>query len=588
MKNIISWNKMVSASSVRNYLLKDTLSDWLKHYHILNIHKYKNKNIYAKIMKKTNDNRNNNKKYKNNCSNKFLNYIMNQGNKFEEKVYNELKNKYNCVKVAESYQVRDVEKFKYTIECMKKGYDIIYQGVFHSYKYNLYGCPDLLVRSDKLKHIFNCDIVSDYKSSHLGLNYHYVVIDVKHSTIQMASNGINIINSNSVPAYKGQVYIYNKILGEIQDYEPQYGYILGKKYQFKNYNNYNYLNQLAVIDYHNYDSKYIEEVDKAIKWLIRVREEGMNWNMYPLPSIPELYPNMKVNNYNNIKEKINNEIGEITNIWYCGIKNRDNCHNKDIYSWKDNNCNSDTLGFKSGKKAKIINNIININRNDKENIYLDELYNYDWDNFSDNKKEFYLDFETMDKNMSNLTGGSNQFIFMIGIGWEENNKWMFKCFYLQELNESEERRILNEFFNFIKKKEEEFNQESLLLHWTKAEPRFLEKSCSKYNLNYKIKDINFFDLYDLFVDNYITIKGCFNYSLKNVSRAMHQNNMINTLWDKNNPCSNGLNAVFYANEYYNNNYNKDIINNIVNYNEIDCKVMYEILKYLRKSYQKNK
>ena len=33
--------------------------------------------------------------------------------------------------------------------------------------------------------------------------------------------------------------------------------------------------------------------------------------------------------------------------------------------------------------------------------------------------------------MSNLTGGSNQYIFMIGIGWEENNKWEFKCFYLK-------------------------------------------------------------------------------------------------------------------------------------------------------------
>ena len=134
---------------------------------------------------------------------------------------------------------------------MKKGYDIIYQGVFHSYKYKLYGCPDLLVRSDKLKEIFNCDIVSDNYSDNLNLDYHYVVIDIKHSTIKMAANGINIINCNQIPAYKGQVYIYNKILGEIQNYEPPYGYILGKKYEFKNYTNIDYLNNLAVIDFKN-------------------------------------------------------------------------------------------------------------------------------------------------------------------------------------------------------------------------------------------------------------------------------------------------------------------------------------------------
>ena len=572
MENNISWDKMISASSVRNYLLKDTLSDWLKHYHIVDVHKiHPQKNVFTKTIRKP--------KNKNNI---FLNYIMEQGNKFEQKVYEELEQKYNCIKVAESYEARSVEKFKETVECMKKGYDIIYQGVFHSYKYNLYGCPDLLVRSDKLKEIFNCDIVGENKS--YNSTYHYVVIDIKHSSINMAANGINIINSNQIPAYKGQVYIYNKILGEIQDYEPRYGYILGKKYEFKNYDNYDYLNHLAVIDFEDYDKKYVDEVNKAIKWLLRVREEGTEWKLLPLPTIPELYPNMKVNNFNNIKEKLNNEIGEITGIWNCSVKNRENCHKRKIYTWKDKKCNSETLGFKPSKRAKIIDNIINVNRNN-ENIYLDELYAYDWDNFSDNKKEFYLDFETVDKNMSNLTGGSNQYIFMIGIGWEENNKWEFKCFYLNELSGRDERNMLNDFFNFVRQKEKEFRQDALLIHWTKAEPQFLKKSCSKYNLNYKIDELNFFDMYDLFVDNFISVKGCFNYSLKSVARAMYDNRMIETLWDKDSVCSNGLNAMYYANEYYKgNNKNSDIMESIINYNEIDCKVMYEILNYLKKSY----
>ena len=573
MENNISWDKMISASSVRNYMLKDTLSDWLKYYRIVDVHNIHNKkNVFTKTIRKP--------KNKNNV---FLNYIMEQGNEFEKKVYDELKSKYNCIKVAESYEARDIKKFKDTIECMKKGYDIIYQGVFHSYKYKLYGCPDLLVRSDKLKEIFNCDIVSDYKSVDLNLDYHYVVIDIKHSTISMAANGINIINSNQIPAYKGQVYIYNKILGEIQNYEPRYGYILGKKYEFKNYDNYDYLNQLAVIDFNEYDNKYIDEVNKAIIWISRVREEGGKWKLLPLPSIPELYPNMKVNNFNNIKEKLNNEIGEITGIWNCSIKNRENCHKRKIYTWKDENCNSETLGFKPSKRAKIVDNIISINRNNKNEIYLDQLYAYDWDNFSENKKEFYLDFETIDKNMNNLTGGSNQFIFMIGIGWEENNQWKYKCFYLKDLTNRDERNMLNEFFTFLKNKEKEFNQESILLHWTKAEPQFLKKSCSKYNMNFNLENIEYFDLYDLFVDNFVSIKGCFNYSLKNVARAMFNNGMIDTLWDKDNVCSNGLNAMYYALEYYKGD-NLGIMKSIINYNEIDCKVMYEILKYLRKSY----
>ena len=50
MENNISWDKMISASSVGNYLLKDTLSDWLKHYHIVDVHNIHNKKYLLKLL----------------------------------------------------------------------------------------------------------------------------------------------------------------------------------------------------------------------------------------------------------------------------------------------------------------------------------------------------------------------------------------------------------------------------------------------------------------------------------------------------------------------------------------------------------
>ena len=464
MKRNICWNNMISASSIRNFLLNDTLSDWLKYYNIIDVNQAHHKNILTKTIRKT--------KSKNNV---FIDFIMNQGNEFEKFVYDELKSKYNCIQIAESYEARDVGKFENTVECMKKGYDIIYQGVFHSYTNNLYGCPDLLVRSDKLSEIFNCKIIDNVNSQKLNTNFHYVIIDIKHSNITMAANGINITNSNQIPAYKGQVYIYNKILGEIQGYQPRYGYILGKKYQYKNYDNYDYLSTLAVIDYKEYDKKYVQLVDDAVKWISNMRTNGHKWKLLPLPSVPELYPNMKVNNYNTFKEKLNKEIGEITGIWNCSIKNRENCHKRKIYSWKDEDCNSETMGFKPSKRAKIVDNIITINRENDKDINLEELFIYDWDNFSENKKEFYIDFETFDSNMGNLTGSSNNYIFMIGIGWEEHNKWNYKCFYLKQLSNRDERNLITDFYSFINDKSKTFNQQPILLHWTKAEQIFLKK-----------------------------------------------------------------------------------------------------------------
>ena len=81
---------------------------------------------------------------------------------------------------------------------MENGIEIIYQGVLHDYKNNIYGCPDLLVRSDRMKDLFrNTEFDDDNlkkESTKLNLPFHYVVIDIKHSTLYMASNNINLLN----------------------------------------------------------------------------------------------------------------------------------------------------------------------------------------------------------------------------------------------------------------------------------------------------------------------------------------------------------------------------------------------------------
>jgi hypothetical protein len=62
--------------------------------------------------------------------------------------------------------------------------------------------------------------------------------------------------------------------------------------------------------------------------------------------------------------------------------------------------------------------------------------------------------------------------------------------------------------------------------------------------------------------------------------------LIETSWDENNKCDNGLNAMFLANEIYEKKDNVELTDmpDIVNYNEVDCKVLYEIITYLRKNH----
>ena len=69
---------------------------------------------------------------------------------------------------------------------------------------------------------------------------------------------------------------------------------------------------------------------------------------------------------------------------------------------------------------------------------------------------------------------------------------------------------------------------------------------------------------------------------------MYKNKLINTCWDSSSICSNGLEAMFLAYNLYKNNdfidCNDNIMKEIIKYNIIDCKVMWEILSYLRNNY----
>ena len=98
----------------------------------------------------------------------------------------------------------------------------------------------------------------------------------------------------------------------------------------------------------------------------------------------------------------------------------------------------------------------------------------------------------------------------------------------------------------------------------------------------------FLDLYQLFRVEPIAVNGALNYSLKSIAKAMNKHNLIKTSWDSRNPCSNGLNAMLLAHKAY-----KDtkeimdeknlIMRDIIHYNEVDCKVLWEIINYLREN-----
>ena len=87
----------------------------------------------------------------------------------------------------------------------------------------------------------------------------------------------------------------------------------------------------------------------------------------------------------------------------------------------------------------------------------------------------------------------------------------------------------------------------------------------------------------------IIVQGVFKFGLKSIGKALYRNKLIQTTWDEN---DNGLDSMLQFKDICKS-HNKKIplkryleIKSIINYNRIDCQVLYEIVELLRDKYKR--
>ena len=560
----------VSATQTKNFLLDEPLLDWLDIYG-------NSQNIFP-----------------NQVDNKlFPNFLMNKGIQFEQYVVQLLESKHPIYKLPDN--INFTKRNSKTIKAMEEGKLIIYQGgIFHP-ELKIYGIPDLLVRSDYLNHIIIDPILSNQDINipcKYSQNWHYRVIDIKFSTLYLSSDAQHLLNNKMTIVYKGQLTIYNECLGYTQQYKPNNAYILGRKWQYQNnnttYSGFNCLEKLGLVNFEK-ESNIIKKTFEAINWIQELRKNGHIWTIQP-PSIKELYPNLS-NKYDypwhNIKKIIAQQIGDITLLWQCGVKERNYSHNTGIQRW-DNIIDPSINLNVFGKKAKIIDNIITTNKNNDIKLSPRRIKNWNClQKIKPTQLYFICDFETTNDLNTEFNHSSNgTIIFMIGCitvyynqyGIQERDFQSFTC---NQLSHQQEFYIINEWINYMNTYAQIFKIDNpIIYHWSKAEPSLYNHALNKYNCQYIWGSLNYIDVLDIFKEEPITVKGAFSYNLKDISRALYNNKLINTLWD--NQDIDGQEAMIYAWQWNTDSQNNmDIIHKIQKYNYIDCKVIDDILELLR-------
>ena len=570
-KPIIDHKKYVSASKLKNYVFEDTLSDWLDEF-------YNKSNSY-----KTNNT------YKTTNINVSQSDLFKKGIKFEQDIINQIQKKFSgeyVIIATEPKHSLEVSKFYDTLNAIKNNVPIIIHGVLHDNINKTFGVPDIIIRSDYLNKLVKEPITQNTQNTqNIFGGPHYVIIDIKFSTIYLKNKNKSIKNTPLTKYYKTQICLYNIILGIVQGYTPEKAYILAKNIIGYKKNIFTPFDKLAPIEYKKDDKMIIKLCRSAISWIIYMRTNGQSWDPEK-PHIIELLPNIKTNNicsnkWYRYKKRLIYKRSDILEIWNCNTHHRINAIKNGIYCWRTQGCTAKILGIKNNNKTtKIINLMFKMNQHGSKlnNFYPNKIKN-NYGNWKEGgSSEFFIDFET-------TSDDKNNYIFIIGLGYIKplDNEWVYKYFHINKLNEDAEEKMLHEFFNFLAT-----YKEVALYHWGHFEETTLNKKIKKYKFDrvcsphFGIK-YKFIDMIKIFKQEPIIIRGALNFGLKTIAIAMFENKFINVSWDNNN-FTNGYEASNAAKKIYNTAtsvINNIEFNNIIKYNETDCRVLYEILIFLR-------
>ena len=612
------WRQWVSAGRTRNWMLDDPLIDWLQ--------------LYGRsrdyIPKQDLDNYNKDLD--------FVEFIFTKGNEFEDGILRLLQERFEVTTIAEDYrEIRELDKAISTFEAMKHGAPIIYQGVLRDAHSMTYGSPDFLVRSDVLHSLFPESVVEQAASvsaPDLGAaSWHYIVVDTKFTTLHLNAAGTELGNEGSAPAYKAQLYIYNRMLGRLQGFEPAQSFILGRGWQRTQssitYRSSSAMDMLGPVPQDGVVANRIPistKVEEALDWVRRVRTEGKDWQLLPEPSVPELYPNMSnmddadmmmqlepaemepdvkedgsPGQWVSVKKWLAGELKELTQLWWVGVRGRRQAHSDGWRRWDDRDLTATAVGVTGGVRAATLNRILEVNTEDDGplvrpmRIYKGRDY---W--HATPAVEFYVDFEyctDLDDDFSNLPErGGQPLIFMIGSGHVEDGEWQFKSLVANRLTEEEELRIIREWVNHmsaVRDRLDPGNANPRIFHWSHAEVTALENAHNSARARHgKCAEWPEFDWYDFWAkvmrEEPVVVRGALGFGLKAVANAMHSHNIIETSW-VDSPVD-GLGAMVGAWRCEEEAEKRGVpmtelplMHEIVRYNEVDCKVMMEIVRYLR-------
>jgi len=588
------WAQWVSATAARNHVLGDPLLDWLNLFGVE--HGYQRDNELPGFDPRTD----------------FTEFIFSQGHGFEEAVLAHLRSLTEVVTISSGREdIRELETAERTFRAMAEGVPIIHQGVLRDPEHRTFGAPDLLIRSDVLRRLFPSaieELEAALPAPDLGRgNWHYRVVDVKFTTLHFLAGG-TLANGGSSPAYKVQLHVYNRALGRIQGMQPDTSYLLGRGWEQTvkavTSRGTSCLDRLAPVPQFGElakDRSISGATAAAWEWVREVRRSGAEWRILPEPTRTELYPdssNQQDGPWHQAKRRIAEELEDLTLLWQVGVPGRHKGHAAGVHRWRDPRCTPAIMGVTGDKRAPVLQAMLDMNRTAEGAPVRPAHISAAEDQWRRTPAlEFYVDFETVSDIADDFSRiperGGQALIFMIGCGHIENGLWQFRCFVPGALTEDGEAAIIDDWLahmEAVRQRLAPAGDPPRVMHWSPAEVSNFETAYNSAKMRHPGKNWpspRWFDFLNRVVKaEPVIVRGAMAFGLKSVAKAMHEQRLIETLWGDG--PADGLGAMTGA--WWCQGESRrtgvalpeiDLMQELMRYNEVDCRVMMEAIHYFR-------
>ena len=531
------WDEWVSATKLRGYLLKNTLGDWL--------------DLYGAAHAFVRDDRR--EGYDERLD--FFRFVTDQGVAFEDAAAAYLANGSDVIRIgASGLDSQELNKAKETFAALADGREIVHQAILWNPANGTYGVPDFLIRSDVFERLFPDHLEpgeAERQAPELDRPWHYLVLDAKFTKLRLGKGRKNVLtHGTSTPAYRGQLFVYNAALGRLQGYTPPGAFLIGRGYEHtytRKKQKFEIRSDVAVERFGQVpmDDDLRKTTTEAAEWIRRLRREGGGWSPLPEPSVPELEP-----------------AGNAPAPWSDAIRS--------IARQRREAIHPDPPGP----------------------AVLPERVTVEEEHWRERPPlEFFVDFETvndLDDDFSAFPqAGGQAMISMIGCGHVEDGAWQFRCFVAERLDAASEARIVEAWLDHMDELSRRFRVEHpRIFHWADAERAWYE-SAWKRHPDEGWRDLNLFDLLKrVFRAQPVFVCGGHDLGLKTVAKALHARGLIETSWGDSKVDGQGAMVGAWrcdaeARRKGIRLADTELMEEIQEYNEVDCRVMQEILDYLR-------